>query len=282
MPSAPSDPRPAPPPPVRGLKDRWYHIIFEADTPAGRVFDIVLIVLILASVVAVVIDSMPGIPPRVARALFTAEWIFTILFTVEYIVRLTVARGSARYARSFYGVVDLLAVLPTYIGLIFPGGRFLLVVRILRVLRIFRILKLATYLGESRVLARALMASRHKILVFLLTVLTLVTIIGALMYMIEGPTRGFTSIPLSIYWAIVTLSTVGYGDLAPATATGRALASLVMIIGYGIIAVPTGIVTVELSNAVREHSRVTCPTCSRAGHEMDAAHCKHCGASLAP
>lgn len=280
--SAPSDPRPVPPSSASALKERWYHIIFEADTPAGRAFDIVLIVLILASVCVVIVDSMPGITPRVARVLFAVEWGFTLVFTVEYLARVTVAPNSARYARSFYGIVDLLAVLPTYIGLIIPGGRFLLVVRILRVLRIFRILKLATYLGESRLLAQALVASRRKIFVFLLTVLTLVTIIGALMYMIEGPTRGFTSIPLSIYWAIVTLSTVGYGDLAPATATGRALASLVMIIGYGIIAVPTGIVTVELSNAVREHSRVTCPTCGRAGHEMDAAHCKHCGASLAP
>ena len=263
------------------IRQRLYRVIFEHDTRAGRAFDIVLIVSILLSVLAVMLDSVASIAARFGSELKAIEWFFTILFTIEYILRLYSAARPARYARSFFGIVDILAILPTYASLVFPHGRFLLTIRILRVLRVFRVLKLVNFLGEAGVLGRAMRASRHKIGVFLLTVLSVVVIVGSLMYVIEGSESGFTSIPVGIYWAIVTLTTVGYGDIAPQTALGQFLAALLMITGYGIIAVPTGIVTVELGKAARSaRPRRTCAVCRRGGHAADAAYCKHCGAEL--
>jgi voltage-gated potassium channel len=260
---------------------RLHEIIFEADTPAGKAFDIVLILSIVLSVGAVFLESVHRIEQSYGVLLRTIEWFFTILFTIEYILRLVCVTRPLAYTRSFFGVVDLLAILPTYLSLIVPGSHYLLVIRTLRVLRVFRVLKLAQYLREAQLLMRALSASRRKIAVFLFVVCTLVIIIGALMYVIEGEERGFTSIPRSMYWAVVTLTTVGYGDIAPQTGIGQALAALVMILGYGIIAVPTGIVTVELSQAsAHPVSTQACPACSREGHDADALFCKYCGSGL--
>ena len=259
---------------------RLHEIVFEADTPQGRVFDVVLIVVILLSVATVMLDSSREVSSRYSNALRVAEWGFTALFTVEYVVRLLAVKRPLRYALSFFGIVDLLALLPSYISLFLPTGRYLLVVRVLRLLRIFRVLKLGKFLSEGAILSQALRASRHKIFVFLSTVLTLVVLIGAVMYVVEGEENGFTSIPTSMYWAIVTMTTVGYGDIAPRTALGQFVASMLMILGYGVIAVPTGIVSVELANAARPVSRQACPACGAEGHDVDASHCKHCGARL--
>ncbi|MDK2848244.1 MAG: voltage-gated potassium channel [Desulfuromonadales bacterium] len=264
---------------------RWravlHEVIFEADTPAGKAFDVLLIVSILASVAAVMLDSMGAVRLQYGRQLYLIEWFFTLLFTVEYFLRLSCVGRPLKYAISFYGIVDLLAIIPTYLSLVLPGTQYLLVIRILRILRIFRILKLVPYLGEARLLMRALRASGRKIAVFLYTVLTLVVIFGSLMYVIESGTQGFTSIPRSIYWTIVTLTTVGYGDISPQTPVGQALASIIMILGYGIIAVPTGIVTVEMTQTFgRRVSTQACPECSAEGHDADARHCKYCGAGL--
>ncbi|HCO44823.1 ion transporter [Immundisolibacter sp.] len=267
-----------------GWRAQVYQVIFEADTPAGKLFDVVLLWSILLSIALVLLDSVAVVHNAFGGWLYGAEWVFTALFTVEYALRLLSAPRPLRYARSFFGVVDLLAIVPTYLSLFIAGSQTLLVVRALRMLRVFRVLKLSRYLREAMVLRQALRASLPKIGVFLYTVLTLVIIFGALMYLIEGPERGFTSIPTSIYWAIVTLTTVGYGDIAPASVPGRLLASLVMIMGYGIIAVPTGIVTVEMSR-VRDADSITtrvCGHCMREGHDKDARHCKFCGADLPP
>lgn len=258
----------------------WRRVIFDHDTKAGNAFDVALIVAILGSVAVVMLDSLSSLSPGVHRVLMVFEWIFTILFTVEYAARLWCAADRWRYARSFYGIVDVMATLPTYISLIFPDGRFLALVRILRVMRVFRILKLTTYVSEATVLGKALSASRHKITVFLFTVITAVTVIGSLMYLIEGPENGFTSIPTAMYWAIVSLTTVGYGDIVPHTPLGRMLASVLMIMGYGIIAVPTGIVTMELQRASRIPRAVTCPRCGLDGHDLGAHYCKECGMKL--
>ena len=264
-----------------GWRHRLHEGIFEADTPAGKAFDVALILAIVASVAAVMLDSMAGIRRVHGPLLLAAEWSFTLLFTVEYLLRLFSVRRPIRYATSFFGVVDLLSVIPTYLSLVIPGSRYLLVIRLLRVLRVFRILKLAQYVGEIRHLDRALRASRRKITVFLVTVLTLVVVLGSLMYVIEGEQHGFTSIPKGIYWAVVTLTTVGYGDISPHTNLGQSLAALVMILGYGIIAVPTGIVTVEFARAFEpEVSTQACPQCAAEGHDPDALHCKLCGAKL--
>jgi voltage-gated potassium channel len=213
--------------------------------------------------------------------LYVIEWFFTILFTLEYILRLFSVRKPWRYAASFFGIVDLLAIIPTYIGVFMPGTHYLLVIRILRLLRVFRIFKLTGYLSEAHIIGSALLASRKKISVFLLTVMTLVVIIGALIYVVEGEENGFANIPVSVYWAIVTLTTVGYGDLSPQTPFGKMLAAVVMVGGYGIIAVPTGIVTVEFSQAMKKNiSTEACPVCSSEGHDPDARHCKYCGAKL--
>ena len=268
-----------------GWRGSWrahlHEIIFEADTPAGKAFDVALLWAIVLSVIAVSLDSVPSIQQRFGEALRPIEWGFTALFTVEYVLRLLAVQRPSRYALSFFGIVDLIAVAPTYLSLLFVGSQSLLVIRVLRLLRIFRVLKLSGFLIEAEVLVRALRASRPKIVVFLGTVLTVVVIVGALMHLIEGGENGFTSIPLSMYWAIVTLSTVGYGDIAPQTVVGRMLASALMILGYGLIAVPTGIVSVELARATRaDVSTQACPNCSREGHDPDAQYCKFCGSEL--
>ena len=261
-------------------RQRLHTVIFESDTRAGRAFDVVLIVCIVASVGVVVLESIASVQVRWGRELFVAETFFTGLFTVEYVLRLLAVRRPLEYARSPLGIIDLLAVAPTWLVLVTPGARFFLTVRVLRLLRIFRILKLTEYLAEAGVITGALRASRRKIFVFLFAVLMLVVLIGALMYIVEGPTNGFDDIPTSMYWAIVTLTTVGYGDLSPKTGLGKFLASAVMILGYAIIAVPTGIVTSELTAARRGTSRQACPSCGREGHDEDAKHCKYCGVAL--
>ncbi len=264
----------------RGWKARTFHVIFGHDTAAGKTFDVLLILAILLSVAVVMLDTVAALDDY--HPLFLgAEWIFTVLFTAEYALRLLSVRRPAGYALSFFGVVDLLAVLPTYLSLLVPGGQYLIVIRILRVLRVFRVLKLARYVGEARTLGLALRASRYKITVFLFTVLTIVVVVGSFMYLIEGPDHGFSSIPQGVYWAIVTLTTVGYGDIAPETPLGQTLAALVMIMGYGIIAVPTGIVTVELANqAQRKPSFQRCAGCGTSDHDSDASYCRRCGAGL--
>ncbi len=267
--------------PHTSLRSRLHEIIFEADTPAGKIFDIALIFSILISVIAVMLDSIEPIHLKYYELLVGIEWFFTLLFTGEYGLRLYSVKRPMMYARSFYGIVDLLAILPSYLSLIVPVSRYLLIIRILRLLRVFRVLKLVQYLEESENLLQALRASRRKITVFLFTVLTLVTIFGCLLYVIEGEEHGFTSIPRSMYWAIVTLTTVGYGDISPQTVLGQTIAAMIMIFGYAIIAVPTGIVTVELSR-VQPHavSTQSCPNCSAEGHDADAKFCKYCGASM--
>src|ERR671912_666764 len=269
--------------PATRRRARLHEIIFEADTRAGRLFDLVLIWLILLSVATVILESVRQVREQYGPLLYALEWLFTLLFTVEYFLRLLSVRRPLRYARSFFGIVDLLAIIPTYLSLLVPGSQYLLVIRILRLLRVFRLLKLSEYVTEADTLRLALRASRRKISVFISAVLLLVVIIGALMYVIEGEAHGFTSIPISIYWAIVTLTTVGYGDLSPRTPLGQLLASLVMIIGYGIIAVPTGIVSVELAHAVRDQQKVSPRSCAKCGaerHDPDAVCCKYCGATL--
>lgn len=259
---------------------RLFQIVFHADDPAGRRFDLVLIVAILASVAVVMADSVASLRDQFAREFLAVEWFFTAVFTVEYLVRLWIVRRPLRYATSFYGVVDLLSVLPTYVSLIVPGAQVLLSVRILRVLRIFRVLKLANYLDEANTLGTALAASRRKILVFVFVVLTLVTVMGSMMYLIEGGENGFDSIPKSVYWAVVTVTTVGYGDISPVTPLGQTLALVLMIMGYGIIAVPTGIVTVELNRELGARRRERCPTCDLDDHVPDANYCRRCGTHL--
>ena len=258
-----------------------YRIIFEAETPAGRLFDVLLIVSILASVTVVMLDTVQAVSLVHRRLLSTLEWFFTILFTVEYLLRLYCSPRPVRYAGSFFGVVDLLSIVPTYLSIFFPAGRYFMMIRVLRILRVFRVLKLVKYVGESDVLMRALWASRHKIIVFLFSVLTLASIFGSLMYVVEGEAGGFTSIPRGIYWAIVTLTTVGYGDISPATSIGQVLASVVMIMGYAIIAVPTGIVTAEMVHEKRRSSSGRrCGNCGLSTHEDEALHCRRCGESL--
>lgn len=268
-------------PPRAHWRKVLHEVIFEADTPLGKGFDVLLIVCILASVVAVMLDSIGAVQSDYGNLLYGIEWLFTIIFTVEYLLRLMCVGRPLKYAISFYGIVDLLAIIPTFVSLFLPGSQYLLVIRILRILRIFRILKLFHYLGEARLLIKALQASSRKMTVFIYTVMTLVVIFGSLMYVIEGGANGFTSIPRSIYWAIVTLTTVGYGDISPQTVLGQTLASVVMVLGYAIIAVPTGIVSVEMSRAFnRNVSTQACPECSAEGHDSDASHCKFCGAVL--
>ena len=263
------------------LRRRLFEIVFRADDPPARAFDLVLIIAIIASVGVVMLDSVETLRAEHRQTFYIVEWFFTVLFTAEYLLRLWIVRQPLRYALSFYGVVDLLSILPTYISLFVPGAEVLLSVRILRALRVFRVLKLANYLDEADQLNRALTASRRKIFVFIFVVLTLVTVMGSMMYLIEGGENGFDSIPKSVYWAVVTVTTVGYGDIAPATPLGQGLALLLMIMGYGIIAVPTGIVTVELNRGratVHRHER--CPTCGLDDHDHDARYCKRCGTHL--
>ena len=263
---------------------RLYVIIFRNDTPAGRAFDAALLVAIAASVLVVMLESVESIRARHGTALLVAEWGFTLLFTAEYALRIFSVNKARHYVLSPLGIVDLLSILPTYLSLILGGAQTLTVIRALRLLRVFRVLKLPNYVSEASFLATALRASQRKITVFITTVLTVVLIVGSLIYLIEGPENGFTSIPISVYWAVVTLTTVGYGDIAPQTTLGRVLAVAVMLTGYGIIAVPTGIVTAELVRAERagvaRAATRRCSTCGLGGHDADAGHCKQCGAKL--
>lgn len=268
--------------PDRSWRKALHEVIFEADTPAGKWFDFILIFSILCSVAVVMLESVASVRLEHGGLLRAAEWSFTILFSIEYILRIVSVGRPVRYMTSFFGVVDLIAIVPTYLSGILPGSQYFIVIRVLRVLRIFRVLKLVQYVAEARILMEALRASRRKITVFLFTVLTLVVIFGSLMYIIEDQNNGFTSIPRSIYWAIVTLTTVGYGDISPQTALGQALAAVIMILGYSIIAVPTGIVSFEIARAAAERpvSTQACPECSAEGHDADARYCKRCGARL--
>jgi voltage-gated potassium channel len=267
--------------PRRGWQNRLHTVIFEADTPAGRAFDVALILCILASVAAVMLESVPSVRARHGATLDALEWAFTGLFTAEYVLRLLAVRRPLGYATSFYGVIDLLAVLPNYLSLFVPGAESLIAVRMLRLLRVFRILKLTQHVGEGHVLLAALRASRRKVSVFLLAVLTIAVVAGTLMYVIEGEENGYTSIPRSVYWAVVTITTVGYGDIAPKTPLGQLLSSALMITGYAIIAIPTGIFSAELAAASRKDlTRQACPACSAEGHDPDARFCKYCGAAL--
>lgn len=263
------------------IKETVYRVIFGTDTPAGRRFDVFLIVAIVISVIAVSLDSVERFNQRYDFHLFVVEWFFTLLFTAEYVVRLWCSPKPKVYARSFYGVVDLLSILPGYLSLFFPAASLLLVIRLLRVLRIFRVLKLFQYMSETNVLMRSLAMARRKILIFMFSVSVLVVIFGSLMYIIEGPAYGFTSIPKSVYWAVVTITTVGYGDITPHTVFGQIIASFAMLIGYAILAVPTGIISAELIAEIqKEKSNKFCATCNRSGHDNNAKHCKFCGVEL--
>ncbi len=262
------------------LKEKIYKVIFEADTRAGKIFDVLLLVVIVISVIAVMLESMTGIEVQYGNLLYIIEWVITICFTLEYLLRIWVARKSIKYMISFYGVIDLLAILPSYLGIFFAGAHGLMIIRTLRLLRIFRLFKLTRYTSAGNTIMLALRNSREKIFVFLFAVLTIVIIIGTLMYLIEGTEHGFSSIPKGIYWAIVTLTTVGYGDLAPETPFGQFIASFVMILGYGIIAVPTGIVTAEITLArYAGNPESVCPDCGKSNDE-DASFCKHCGSAV--
>lgn len=269
-----------------GWRRRWFDIIYRHDTPPSKSFDLLLIVAIVASVIVVMLDSDPWLHVDYARVLYGIEWGFTLLFTAEYLMRLIVVRRPLRYALSWWGIIDLLAILPTYLSVFFPGSQTLLVVRILRMLRLFRILKLTQYVEESGLLMHALWSGRRKILLFMVTLLTIAMIFGAVMYVIEGPENGFVTIPTGMYWAIVTMATVGYGDIVPHTPFGRIVASALILIGYSIIAVPTGIFTVELAKAMREDATGSdergCPACGLEGHDPKALHCRRCGAQLPP
>ena len=268
--------------PAAGWRLRLYNIIFEADTRAGRAFDVTLIWVILASLAVVMLDSIASIHSRHKVLLEILEWGFTLLFTVEYLLRLACVRHPWRYATSFYGVIDLLAVAPTYLAILLPELHSLIDVRVLRLLRVFRILKLTEYVAEYGALGRALIASRRKIFIFLSFVLMVVLVMGTLMYVIEGPTNGFTSIPISVYWAITTMTTVGYGDITPKTDLGRLVASVMMLMGWGTLAVPTGIVSAEytaLRFGVMPTTR-TCHKCLSEGHFAQAKYCRDCGAAL--
>ena len=267
------------------IRAQWrkslHDIIFEAETPIGKAFDVVLLWTIVISIGAVMLESVQSIEQEYGYILRIVEWFFTILFSLEFIFRIICAGRIFRYVFSFLGIVDFLAIVPTYLSLIFYGSQYLVVMRAIRLLRVFRIFKLSRYLGEANVLVKALKASRYKITIFLGVVLSMVVIMGTMMYLIEGAENGFTSIPRSIYWAIVTLTTVGYGDIAPKTVFGQALASLIMILGYAIIAVPTGIVTVELAQAKKsEEVKRVCTGCGLKDHDDDASFCKQCGNAL--
>ncbi len=262
-------------------RQRLYVMVFQVDTPAGRRFDTTLLLIILYSLIIVVLDSIDSIHRDYANLLAYIEWGFTFVFAVEYGLRLYCSPKPLRYAFSFYGLVDLLAIVPGILAIYYSDAQYLLIIRIIRMLRIFRVLKLAQYLKQANYLLSALRGSRQKIIVFLVSVSTLVTVFGTLMYVVEGPENGFTSIPISIYWAIVTLTTVGFGDIVPKTPLGQIISAMVMITGYSIIAVPTGIFTAELANAMwGEQLKHNCPTCKKERHEQAAAFCSRCGNAL--
>ena len=268
--------------PASGWRRTWFEVIFESQTRAGRTFDLLLLTVIIASVLVVVLDSVQSYRLRHGATLDLLEWTFTALFTVEYLARLSSVERPLRYATSFFGIVDLMSVLPTYLAFFFPDLHALIDIRLLRLLRVFRILKLTEYLAEIRVLGDALRASRRKILVFICTVLTIDVLMGTLMYVVEGPNSGFTNIPVSVYWAITTMTTVGFGDIVPTTELGRAIASFMMLLGWGILAVPTGIVTAEMTHrrfGLRSADRV-CAGCGSNDHAVTAKFCETCGRSL--
>jgi voltage-gated potassium channel len=272
--------------PSGGLRAHIYDIVFEADTPAGRRFDIALVCAILLSILVVVLDSVPNIAGNYDVVLHACEWLFTLLFTAEYITRLWCVRRPWRYATGFYGVVDLVSVLPTYFSLLVPGSALLLDIRILRLLRVFRIFKLTLYVEEFTRLGEALYASRRKIMVFLSAVVMAILVLGTVMYVVEGPEHGFTSIPVAMYWATVTMTTVGYGDITPKTEIGKLIASFMMLLGWGILAVPTGIVTAEMTTrgmalrALEAAGGRRCPRCGSEGNRADARFCQDCGAAF--
>jgi voltage-gated potassium channel len=268
-------------PAVKSLRQRLHEIIFESDTRAGRLFDATLLWTIVLSVAAVMLESVGSVRARWGQELRILEWIFTGLFTVEYLLRVVVLRRPSGYVFSFFGLVDLLSFVPTYLSAVLPGVQALIAVRAFRVIRLFRIFKLVSHMRQARVIGTALRLSRPKIAVFLLGVLAIVVTMGSVIYLVEGEESGFTSIPRSVYWAVVTVTTVGYGDMVPRTVLGQVIASMAMILGYAIIAVPTGIVTVDLAEASRQvSSGQACPSCGAEGHDHDAAHCKRCGSKL--
>lgn len=266
---------------MKDIKRKVHDIIFEADTKAGKAFDVLLLIFIVISITVVMLESVKDIYAKYGDVIEVLEWSLTIVFTIEYILRIYSVDKPLKYIFSFFGLIDLLSLIPTYIGFFGFRGVSFVVIRALRLLRVFRIFKLGRYLGEANQLKQAMAASKAKIIVFIGAVMTIVTILGTIMYMVETPESGFTSIPRSIYWAIVTLTTVGYGDIAPATVLGQMIASMIMILGYGIIAVPTGIVTNELSNSKNDIvSTQSCSACAKDGHDHDAVHCKYCGEIL--
>lgn len=263
-------------------RDKVHEIIYESEKPEGKAFDIALLFCILASILVVVLDSVDQLHRKYGGFYQTLEWIFTVIFTIEYVLRLVSIRKPGRYVFSAFGLIDLLAIIPSYLSILVPGAQSLLVLRALRLLRVFRIFRLVHFISEMRFLSVAIVNSLRKISIFILFVLTLVVILGSIIYLVEGPQHGFTSIPQSIYWAIVTITTVGYGDIAPATPLGKTIASFIMLLGYGILAVPTGIVTTEMALSARSHKQGNraCPSCGREGHDHDAHNCKYCGAVL--
>jgi voltage-gated potassium channel len=268
---------------MKATKDKLYEIIFEADTPGGKLFDVTLIILILVSILSVILESVPTINQNHILALKVTEWIITIAFTLEYFLRILIVRHPMKFVFSFYGIIDFLSFLPTYLALFVSGTQGLMVIRALRLMRIFRILKLNRYVNEGNSLLAALKASRYKISIFLYAVIMLIIIIGAIMYLVEGEENGFTSIPQSMYWVIVTITTVGFGDITPQTTLGKFIASFIMILGYAIIAVPTGIVTAEVSRLKKKESdknTQVCPECLQEDHDINACYCKHCGSKL--
>ena len=265
----------------KSFKQSLHTVIFETDTKAGQRFDLVLIVVIMISVIVLMLESVQSVSSQYYDQLRWLEWVFTIIFSVEYALRIYCASNRIRYLRSFYGIIDLLAILPTYLSLFITGANYLFVVRLIRVMRVFKILHLVRYLSETNILLRALLSSWRKVFVFFVFVLILATLFGSIMYVVEGAHNGFTSIPKSIYWTIVTITTVGYGDITPHTVIGQAIAALAMLTGYSIIAVPTGILTAELSREMqRSRIQIQCKACGKVGHDQDAVFCKSCGHKL--
>ncbi len=263
------------------VKKMLRRIIFGTDTPAGRLFDIGLIISIILSVALVLLDTVESISGPYADLIHRLEWGFTIIFTIEYLLRLYCSANARQYSLSFYGIVDLLSILPSYLALFFPGASFTLVIRVLRLFRIFRVLKLIRYLSEGNLLLRAMVQSGRKVFIFFFSVSLIIMVLGALMYVVEGPNNGFSSIPKSIYWTIVTITTVGYGDITPGTPLGQGIAAFTMLLGYSIIAIPTGILTAEISSEIgRSRTLRRCNNCSKSGHDTDAEYCSACGNEL--
>ncbi len=264
------------------LKLKLYEIVFEADTPAGKMFDVFLLIAVVLSVIAVMLESIESLSNKYSTFLHIAEWSFTVIFTMEYILRISIVNKKSKYLFSFFGIIDFLTILPSFVGIIIPGSTHsLAVIRSLRLLRVFRIFKLSRYVSESQTLIRALISSKQKIGVFFFFIIMIVILLGTIMYLVENKEGGFTSIPQSIYWAVVTLTTVGYGDIAPVTPFGKLIAGFVMILGYAIIAIPTGIITSEIFQA-KDVTTQVCPNCLKEGHDTDAEFCKFCGDEINP